>query len=119
MHVQVVDFLATLRASVHHNAKAPVRIRRAALLQRKLGGQKHHAAQHRRVLGLHMRHGDQMLLGHDEKMHRRMGMDVVEGKEFFIFKNFARWNRAGANFAKKTIRIVHRRHYRVWVRLPG
>src|SRR6218665_3010786 len=36
-----------------------------------------------------------------------VGVDVVEGEDFFVFMDFLRRQRAGDDFAKKAVRIVH------------
>ena len=50
-----------------------------------------------------VRHGGNMLLGHDQKMHRRMRMNIVEGDQLIILVQTARRNLTGDDFAKETI----------------
>lgn len=50
-----------------------------------------------------VRHGGNMLLGHDQKMHRRMRMNIVEGDQLIILIQTARRNLTGDDFAKETI----------------
>ena len=49
MNMQMVYLLATLMPIITNNAKAPLGVGFAALLQCKLGRKHHHAAQERRV----------------------------------------------------------------------
>ena len=123
--VQVMHLLPTLLARVHHDAKTPFRIRPAALLQRQLGCQGHHAAQQGLVLRLDMGQGADVLLGHQQEMHRRTGVDVVKSVQLIVFIDFVRRNLACDDFAKNAVRIVHGKVFKkrgkkaVSPRLPG
>jgi hypothetical protein len=48
-----------------------------------------------------------MRLGHHQKVHRRPGVDVMKGEDFFVFIDFAGRNLACNDFAKKAVGIVH------------
>ncbi|MPN36761.1 hypothetical protein SDC9_184272 [bioreactor metagenome] len=107
MHVQVMHLLPALIASIYHDAESTLRIGIAALLQRQLGGQRHHLAQQRSVFGGNLRHRRNVLPGHDQKVHGRPGVDVMEGEQVFVFINLLRGNLALDDLAENTVGIVH------------
>jgi hypothetical protein len=44
-------------------------------------------------------------LGHDQDMDRCLGVDVVEGQKFIVFKHFARRDLAGDDLAKEAVGV--------------
>lgn len=100
-----MDFLAAFSASVGEDSKAALGIRAAALLKRKLGGQRHHPSEQSLVLGPHLSHRGNVLFRDHQKMNRRPRIDVVKGKQLIVFVDFAARNDASGDFAKKA--VVH------------
>ena len=108
MPMQMVNLLPALGTSVGHQPKTPLRVGVHTLLQGKLGGQQKHAPQKVLVLRAHLRHGGDVQLWNDQKMHRRPRVDVVEGKNLFVFIDFFARYLAGNDFAKDAVGVgVH------------
>ncbi len=108
MPMQMVNLLPALGAGVGHQPKTTLRIGVHALLQGKLGGQQEHAPQKVLVLRAHLRHGGDVQLGDQQKMHRRPRVDVVESKNLFVFIDFFARYLAGNDFAKDAVGVgVH------------
>ena len=105
--MQVVDFLPTFKPRVYHDTKATIRIWVAPLFLGQTGGQCHHAPQQPGVVCRDMRHRRDMHFGHHQEVHRCRRLNIVEGKDFFVFINLLRGNLARDDFAKKAVRIVH------------
>jgi len=103
-----MNLLPAFSPGVGDDAKAPLGVRTGPLLQGQAGGQQQNSPQKGFVLGLHMRHGQDVGLGNDQKMHRRPRVDVVEGKNLFVFIDFFARYLAGNDFAKDAVGVgVH------------
>ena len=105
MPMQMVNLLSALGTGVGNQPKTTLRVGVHTLLQGKLGGQQEHAPQKVLVLRAHLRHGGNVQLGDQQKMHWRPRVDVVEGEYLFVFVNlFARYL-AGNDFAKDAVGV--------------
>ena len=108
MPMQMVNLLSALGAGVGNQPKPTLGVGVHALLQGQFGGEQQHAPQQRLVLGADLRHGRDVQLGDDQKMDRRPRVDVVEGKNLFVFIDFFARNLAGNDFAKNAVGVgVH------------
>ena len=108
MPMQMVNLLSTLGAGVGNQPKTTLRVGVHALLQGQFGGEQQHAPQQRLVLGADLRHGRNVQFGDDEEMDRRPRVDVMEGKNLFVFIDFFARNLAGNDFAKDAVGVgVH------------
>ena len=105
MPMHVVNLLAALFAGVGDQPKTTLGIGIHALLQRQLGHQHHHAAQHGGVLRLGLGQRGNVGFGNDEEMHRRPRVDVVEREQLFVFIDFFAGNFPRDDFAKDAIWI--------------
>ena len=103
MPVQVMHFLPAFSAGVGENAKTTLGVGLAALLQGQARRQRHHAPEQGFVLGAHLSHGSNVLARDHQKMHRCPRVDVVKGKNVFVFVDLAAGNLAGGNLAKNTV----------------
>ncbi len=84
MHMQVLNFLATLRTGVTDDTETSVRIGFATLLQSQGRGQRHHVAHQRRMFRPELRHRGNMRLGYHQEVNRRPRMDVVKSKNMLV-----------------------------------
>lgn len=104
--MQVVHLLATLCAGIDHHAKTAFWIRVAALLQRQLRRQRHDAPQ-QCLIGLRdMRHRDDVLFRHDQKVHRCCRMDIVKGEKFIVFIHLAAGDLTCSDLAENAVGVV-------------
>ena len=106
MHMQVMHLLPAFTARVHHDAKTAIRVRVATLLQRQLRCQNHDLAQECFIRLRNVRHRNNVLFRHDQKVHRGSRIDVVKGKKFIIFIHLAARNLACGDFAEDSVGIV-------------
>ena len=108
MPMQMVNLLSALGAGVGDKPKTTLGVGVHALLQGQFGGEQQHAPQQRLVLGADLRHGRNVQFGDDEEMDRRPRVDVVEGKNLFVFIDFFARDLAGNDFAKDAVGVgVH------------
>jgi len=108
MPMQMVNLLSTLGAGVGNQPKTTLRVGVHALLQGQFGGEQQHAPQQRLVLGADLRHGRNVQFGDDEEMDRRPRVDIVKGKNLFVFIDFFARYLAGNDFAKDAVGVgVH------------
>ena len=78
--MEMVHLLPAFGAGVDHDAEAALGIRAGSPLQRQLGRQRHDLPISAASSGVDLRHRRNVPLGHHHEMHRRPGMDVVEGE---------------------------------------
>jgi hypothetical protein len=95
--VEVVDGLASIVAGVEDEAIAVFE----TLLTGYPGGGGHEVTEHGFVPGLG--HGLDVNLRDDEDMDRRLGMNVGEGEDGFIFVEGLDRDGAGGDFAEQTV----------------
>jgi hypothetical protein len=87
--VQVVNLLTAIVSGVHDNPEPAFGVRPATFLQRKLRDERHHSPEERFMLWPHLGHGRNMFLGHQEEMHGRPRIDVVEGHHLVVLVHLA------------------------------
>jgi hypothetical protein len=97
MHVYVIDRLATQVVAVHHDAKAFLA---TLLVGQALGGEENVAGERLVVLFVQVVEGGDMLLGDNQKMHWRLGRNVVEGNNLIVFVYLLRRDLPGHDLAK-------------------
>lgn len=107
MNVQVVHLLPSLRPSVAHHAETTLGIGAATLLDGESGCQDHHSTEQGLMRWEELSHRRDMHLGHHEEVHRCPWMDVVKGKDFFVFMNFRRRDVPSNDFAENAVGVVH------------
>ena len=90
MDMQMLYLLPTLLPGIADDAKAPLRIRIAALLQCQLGGHRHHVPHQRQMLGAQLRKRRNMQLGYQQEMHRCPWMDIMKRIDMLVFMNLLR-----------------------------
>ena len=105
--VQVVHFLAAFAPGIGDDAKAPIGIGVAAVLNGQLVHEQHHAAQQSLVFGLHVGERNDVRLGDDQQVNRRPGVDVVKHQDLVVLVHLARGDVTGNDFAKYTIHGSH------------
>lgn len=88
MKVQVVDFLPALSPGITQEPEPSLWIWVAPLLQGQAWRQGDDAPKQRRMLGPDLRQRGNMNFWDDQKMHRRPGVNVVEGEYVLVLMNF-------------------------------
>ena len=106
MKVQVVDFLPTLSPGIAQEPEPPLWVWVAPLLQGQAWRQGDDAPKQRRMLGPDLRQRGNMNFWDDQKMHRRPGVNVVEGEYVLVLMNFFAGDQAGHDLAKQAIGVV-------------
>ena len=96
-------FLAAVAAGVDDGSEAV----RAAFLLGKLRHEVDHFTQECGIFGFGRSQGLDVLLGNNQKMHGRLGVDVAEGEHVVVFIDLAAADFAARNLAENTIIELH------------
>ena len=99
MQMQMVDRLAAIVACVHNDPVTMIQLFFACNLRRR----RHHMTDQRSIFSQRLRGGDNVLPGNNQKMCRRLGIDVGEADAAFVFVHAASRYGAGYDLAKQTV----------------
>jgi hypothetical protein len=81
--VEMIDRLAAVRAGIDHHAVAVSE----ALVAGNLSGRKQQVSEQPRMLFAGVRQRGNMFAGHQEKVHRRLRVDVAEGDAALVLED--------------------------------
>ena len=99
MQMQMVHRLPAIVTGVHNDPVTTVQLLFAGNLRR-CG---HHMTDQRSIFSERLRRGADVLLGDNQKVRGRLGIDVGEADAAFVFIHAVGWYGAGDDFAKQTI----------------
>jgi hypothetical protein len=97
VQVKVGHQLPTLRAAVYHQAVAAFG---DTLLPGQFIGNADQASHQGNIFFTRLGEGSYVLSGNDQQVHRRLGVDITEGKYFIIPINYVTGELAGHNLAE-------------------
>jgi hypothetical protein len=97
MQVQMTDRLPAIDACIHDNAIP----RSERLVSRNLGGDAKQMSEHRGIPCARLSQRSNVGARHDEYVHRRLRMDIREGKALFILINSRRGDASIHDFAEE------------------
>src|SRR5687768_6054099 len=99
MQVDVKHRLSRLRVAIEHG---PIARPIVALVFRNLRGGAHHGADQRVVIGIQVVERRDVLLGHHERVQRRLRIDIGEGQQPVVFVDFRGRDFSGNDPAEQT-----------------
>src|SRR4051812_41707755 len=103
VHMYMIHLLMPHRPRVDDAAKALA----GARFTREPARDRKHLSERRDMGRLRLVQRRDVHLGNDEKVHRRLRADVVEGDDVVVVMDFPGWNLAPDDLAKNAIRVVH------------
>src|SRR5882762_5443371 len=103
VHMEMIHLLMPLATRVDDRAKTVG----GPLFARQLSGERKHLAQGPQLAHPGLIQRRQVLLRHDEEMHRRLRPDVVEGKHVVILVDLLRRDLAARDLAENAVGVVH------------
>jgi hypothetical protein len=103
MNMKMINGLAAVGLAVDHEAGAPFAAVKA--FGEFLCPEKQ-AAKKSRIRGVQIHYAPDMLFGDHQEVNRRLGVHIVEGQEFLVFKNLVGRNLPFYNFTENAVAHV-------------